>query len=95
VLEGRQYWFCSDHCADRFASTPTRFINEAGNLQDLRDMEETTMAKDPVCGMSVDPAGAAATRTYEGRNYFFCSVGCAEAFDVDPARYVASAVTES
>jgi Cu+-exporting ATPase len=58
-------------------------------------MEETTMAKDPVCGMSVDPAGAAATRTYEGRNYFFCSVGCAEAFDVDPARYVASAVTES
>jgi uncharacterized protein len=94
VHEGRQYWFCSGHCADRFTSSPTRFINEAGNFQNPGDMEETTMAKDPVCGMSVDPASAAAIRTYEGRNYFFCSVGCAEAFDVDPARYVASAVTE-
>jgi Cu+-exporting ATPase len=53
------------------------------------------MAKDPVCGMSVDPAGAAAIRTYDSRNYFFCSVGCAEAFDGDPARYVASAIADS
>jgi YHS domain-containing protein/uncharacterized membrane protein YraQ (UPF0718 family) len=94
VHQGRQYWFCSDHCAERFASSPARFTGGAGSAGEQGDMEET-MAKDPVCGMSVDPAGAAAIRTYHGRNYFFCSIGCAEAFDVDPARYVASAVADS
>jgi uncharacterized protein len=95
VHEGRQYWFCSDHCAERFASGPTRLIPDVGNAHELLETEETTMAKDPVCGMSVDPAGAVAIRTYEARNYFFCSVGCAEVFDIDPARYVASVVAES
>jgi uncharacterized protein len=95
VHEGRRYWFCSDHCADRFASSPTSFVNEAGSVQEAHDTEETTMAKDPVCGMSVDPAAAAAIRIYEGRNYFFCSVGCAEAFDIDPVRYAASAVVDT
>ncbi|NMM95323.1 heavy metal transporter [Bifidobacterium sp. DSM 109960] len=46
-------------------------------------------AKDPVCGMSVNPASAAATREYEGKTYFFCNPGCAETFDKDPAKYAA------
>jgi YHS domain-containing protein len=88
---GHRYWFCSDHCAERFALSPTRFINAMGKVHDLAEMEETTMAKDHVCGMNVDPASAAAIRTYQGRNYCFCAVGCAEAFDSDRARYVAAA----
>ena len=47
---------------------------------------------DPVCGMSVEPDTAAAHRTHDRRDYYFCSTGCAERFDRDPARY-ASAVT--
>ena len=47
------------------------------------------MATDPVCGMSIDPATAAAVRSHAGRNYFFCAPGCAEAFDADPQRYLA------
>lgn len=46
------------------------------------------MATDPVCGMNVDPATAPAVRSHQGRNYFFCATGCAEAFDVDPDRYL-------
>ena len=46
-------------------------------------------AKDPVCGMTVNPAGAAATREYEGKTYFFCNPGCAETFDKNPAKYAA------
>jgi Cu+-exporting ATPase len=42
---------------------------------------------DPVCGMSVDPAHAAATREHDGTTFFFCSAGCAAAFDADPHRY--------
>ncbi len=36
---------------------------------------------DPICGMRVKPASAAATRTADGTEVYFCSVGCAEAFD--------------
>ena len=46
-------------------------------------------AKDPVCGMTVNPAGAGATREYEGKTYFFCNPGCAETFDKNPAKYAA------
>ena len=43
---------------------------------------------DPVCGMTVDPAHASATRERDGVRYFFCSTGCAAAFDAEPARYL-------
>ncbi len=45
---------------------------------------------DPVCGMVVDPARAAATVDYGDRKYFFCSKKCAERFQHDPRRYLAS-----
>ncbi len=44
--------------------------------------------KDPVCGMKVDPAKAAATAEHEGKRYFFCSQGCATKFSADPQRYL-------
>jgi Cu+-exporting ATPase len=42
---------------------------------------------DPVCGMTVDPKKAAATRVHEGTTYYFCSGGCAKQFDTDPHRF--------
>lgn len=33
---------------------------------------------DPICGMTVDPARAAAVLTEDGKKIYFCSVGCAE-----------------
>ena len=44
----------------------------------------TSLAKDPVCGMSVDPTAAAAIRVHRERTYFFCSIRCAEKFSLDP-----------
>jgi len=43
---------------------------------------------DPVCGMRVDPARAAARHEHEGRTYYFCNPGCAERFAADPQRYL-------
>ena len=43
---------------------------------------------DPVCGMEVDPAKAAATRVVGRETYFFCSQSCLEAFDSNPSMYV-------
>jgi len=47
----------------------------------------TTLVTDPVCGMKIDPATAAATREHDGTTFSFCSTGCADTFDADPHRY--------
>jgi P-type Cu+ transporter len=45
------------------------------------------MAKDVVCGMEVDEQQAAGKSEYKGRSYYFCSPGCQQRFEADPARY--------
>src|SRR5262245_3645584 len=46
-------------------------------------------AKDPVCGMSVDPHTARHTAMHAGRPYYFCSGRCRERFVADPEKYLA------
>jgi YHS domain-containing protein/uncharacterized membrane protein YraQ (UPF0718 family) len=43
---------------------------------------------DPVCGMTVDPEHAGAQSVHDGRPVYFCSPGCARAFDADPEAHV-------
>jgi Cu+-exporting ATPase len=50
--------------------------------------KQVAMVRDPVCGMQVDPAKAAATRAHMGQTFYFCSAGCAKAFDADPHKYL-------
>jgi P-type Cu+ transporter len=45
-------------------------------------------AKDPVCGMTVDPGKTPHTAAHSGSDYFFCSSGCRTKFEADPARYL-------
>jgi Cu+-exporting ATPase len=47
-------------------------------------------ATDPVCGMSVDTATAEYRSFREGKAYYFCSAGCKESFDKNPARYISA-----
>jgi Cu+-exporting ATPase len=49
-----------------------------------------TMERDPVCGMAVDPARAAATAAHAGKAHYFCSTGCAAKFRADPAKYLST-----
>jgi len=46
------------------------------------------MVKDPVCGMDVDPAQAAASVEYKGKTYYFCAPGCKRAFEKEPEKYL-------
>jgi YHS domain-containing protein len=48
----------------------------------------STAVVDPVCGMTVDPATAAAHRRYGQCDYYFCAVACADAFDAEPERHL-------
>ncbi len=45
-------------------------------------------AKDPVCGMTVDPATTPHRHSHRGVSYFFCSGGCRAKFASDPEKYL-------
>jgi YHS domain-containing protein len=53
----------------------------------VADGNAISAAIDPVCKMSVDPSTSSAIRSYNGVEFLFCSVGCAEMFDAAPERY--------
>jgi xanthine dehydrogenase accessory factor len=42
---------------------------------------------DPVCGMTVLPTRSGRPLTSDGVTYYFCSAGCRQAFEADPAAY--------
>lgn len=42
---------------------------------------------DPVCGMTIESAGAVGRVTHASHTYYFCSDHCVREFRNDPARY--------
>ncbi len=46
--------------------------------------------RDPVCGMMVDPAKAAAKFDYQGKTYYFCNPGCLKKFQANPDVYLST-----
>ena len=51
---------------------------------------EVVPVTDPVCGMTVEPATSSGHRGSGADTAYFCSAGCAAAFDADPDRYAAA-----
>ena len=51
----------------------------------------TATVTDPVCGMTIDPAKAVGSSSYNGETYHFCSRGCETELDAAPAQYVGAA----
>lgn len=50
--------------------------------------EKENMERDPVCGMSVDPAEAKATAEHQGKTFYFCCPGCATKFQATPEKFL-------
>lgn len=48
-----------------------------------------TKVRDPVCGMTVDPATSKHRFDHHGETFHFCSAGCRTKFAADPAKYLA------
>lgn len=44
-------------------------------------------AKDPICGMTVDPSGAKYKSEFRGNSFYFCCCGCKQKFDLEPEKY--------
>lgn len=53
-----------------------------------REDFDDEVVTDPVCGMRMNRASAAASDVYQRHPYFFCSVDCHEAFTTEPTEYV-------
>jgi len=52
------------------------------------ERQDEGSAKDPVCGMSVEP-GQGYSEQYQGKVLHFCSKQCLDKFDAEPRRYAA------
>jgi len=50
--------------------------------------------KDPVCGMTVDPAATPHHAEHDGQDYHFCSAGCRAKFVASPESYLGGARPE-
>ncbi|MDP6458126.1 MAG: YHS domain-containing protein [Candidatus Bathyarchaeota archaeon] len=46
------------------------------------------MARDPICGMTVNEETAKWTSEHEGKRYFFCKERCKISFEKAPSRFV-------
>ncbi len=95
--QGDTYCFCSPACMQRFFAEPARYLapnyrptQAAADLPYVPFAPTRPVQKDPVCGMTVDPAKAAVSVAYDGTLYHFCCKGCAEKFKHDPAKYLAA-----
>ncbi len=49
---------------------------------------DAAITRDPVCGMTVDPAAGKPSHTHDGHEYHFCNPRCHEKFVADPEAYV-------
>jgi Cu+-exporting ATPase len=55
---------------------------------DLQSISAEKTARDPVCGMGVDPAAAKHRAEHAGSTYVFCCAGCKAKFLADPEPYL-------
>ncbi|HMF91776.1 MAG TPA: XdhC family protein [Candidatus Angelobacter sp.] len=47
----------------------------------------TRETRDPICGMTVDPAKAKYKSEYQDKSFYFCCAGCKQTFDKAPEKY--------
>lgn len=62
--------------------------NHGGHEHESHREHGEGSAKDPVCGMQVEP-GKGYLKNQEGKLFHFCSRQCLDKFDAEPERYAA------
>jgi len=88
--DGKDYYFCCGGCLARFQGDPQKVLASppkgmeselvALEMASIQRMSPAVKAKDPVCGMDVDPATARFKANHHRKDYFFCSAGCLAKF---------------
>lgn len=101
--KGKTYYFCSQHCLNKFSANPENYINKTSfepmpnaqpvTLVGLRPKrasshQQKVSETDPVCGMTVNPETAAGSSEHNGKTYYFCSKHCLKKFQENPESYL-------
>ena len=109
-LGGEAYYFCCAGCREKFLAEPQRYLDKTqgrghaghGDHAQARDADAhvhraaaSAAAKDPVCGMSVNPATAKHKAEVDGETHYFCCAGCRAKFLAEPQRYRAGAPADA
>ncbi|HTV84257.1 MAG TPA: heavy metal translocating P-type ATPase [Dyella sp.] len=96
---GETFYFCCAGCKATFDADPARHAKaapvalpaHASGLHampiPLRDTA-TQSVKDPVCGMTIDPAATPHHAQHDGHTYHFCAAGCRQKFIANPPAYL-------
>ena len=95
IFETQPTWnyttFLDIACLLLMAVLAWRFVTTGGiemlRAHARRPQPGAQLVRDPVCGMSVDPATATQQADFGGETYYFCSAGCRSVFEGDPSRY--------
>ena len=80
---GKTYYFCSEHCRQKFSDNPEKYLGEPS----VREAEPREF-RDPVCGMVTTDANAYLPLEYHGKIYYFCSEHCRKKFKENPDKYL-------
>ena len=96
--QGSTYYFCCAGCASKFQADPEKYLGHVAGSQSVPAIHgiptiatapaTVPPAKDPVCGMAVDPVHAAGSVGHAGKTYFFCSQHCEQRFSANPNDYL-------
>jgi len=62
--------------------------SSCGHAHHHHDASAAKTARDPVCGMNVDPETSRHRFEHDGTTYHFCSNGCRARFEADPRKYL-------
>ena len=67
------------------------FVDTYLRLETVDQYQADNLVNDPVCGMRVNKAFAAAKMKYKGATYYFCLGDCQKKFAQNPEQYLAAA----
>ncbi|WP_417021213.1 heavy metal translocating P-type ATPase [Bradyrhizobium algeriense] len=74
--------------AERNGASKSACCDHASHSQHDHHTHTAATLRDPVCGMSVDPATSKHRFDYRGETFHFCSAGCRTKFAADPVSYL-------
>jgi YHS domain-containing protein len=79
---------------ERIVIDGTFFIDSESRMRAPAREAATVKVIDPVCGMQIDPADAAASAAHDSHVFHFCSEHCKRQFDAEPSRYAKPVVAK-
>ncbi|AND67979.1 Cu2+-exporting ATPase [Dyella thiooxydans] len=102
VHDGQTFHFCCNGCKAKFEADPAKYLAAKPVAGDCcggksavsapsghaHDHGHAHMAKDPVCGMTVDPHTAKHRAEHAGHTYYFCADRCRAKFVAEPEAYL-------